>query len=213
MNKHNCGGEGYSDCALTQALRERAAAREKPVERSPAWKAVLPKAKKIELLLLDVDGVLTDGTVYYLPDAGEVKGFNTQDGFGLRMVQEAGVSVGLITARSSEAVSRRAKDLKIEHVCAGCSDKAAAFTEILAKTGLKPEQTACMGDDWLDLPMLLRAGCAFAPANAVAEVRRQADYVTERSGGHGAVREVCELILEAKGLLAAFLTRCGQGRP
>ncbi len=204
---------GYSDCALTEALRERAVEREKPVERSAAWKAALSKAGKIELLLLDVDGVLTDGTVFYAPDSGEIKGFNTQDGFGLRILQEAGVAVGLITARSSEAVSKRAKDLKIAHVCAGCSDKGAAFAEILVKTGLKPEQVGSMGDDWLDLPMLLRSGCAFAPANAVAELRQRADYVTERSGGHGAVREICELILEAKGLLAAIFTRCCQGLP
>lgn len=207
MNHDACPASGYSDCALTQALRERAAEREKPVPRSAAWQVALSKAKKIELLLLDVDGVLTDGTVFYTPDAGEIKGFNTQDGFGLRILQEAGVKVGLITARNAEAVSRRAKDLKIEHVCAGCSDKGTAFAEILAKTGLKPEQAACMGDDWLDLPMLLRAGCAFAPANAAPELRQRADYVTERSGGHGAVREVCELILEAKGLLAAILAK------
>lgn len=211
MSEQSCGA--YSDCALTEALRLRAAEREKPVERSPAWRAVLHKAEKIELLLLDVDGVLTDGTVFYAPDSGEIKGFNTQDGFGLRILQEAGVTVGLITARSSEAVSKRAKDLKIAHVCAGCSDKGAAFADILAQTGLKPEQVGCMGDDWLDLPMLLRAGCAFAPANAVAELRQRADYVTERSGGHGAVREVCDLILEAKGLLAAIFVRCCQGRP
>ncbi len=181
--------------------------REKPVSRSAAWKDALSKAKKVELLLLDVDGVLTDGTVFYTPDAGEIKGFNTQDGFGLRILQEAGIKVGLITARNAEAVSRRAKDLKIEHVCAGCSDKGTAFAEMLAKTGLKPEQVACMGDDWLDLPMLLRAGCAFAPANAAPELRQRADYVTARCGGHGAVREVCELILEAKGLLAAILAK------
>jgi len=213
MNEQNCGGEGYSDCALTQALRERAMEREKPVERSAAWQSALIKAKKIELLLLDVDGVLTDGTVFYTPDSGEIKGFNTQDGFGLRILQEAGIAVGLITARSSEAVDKRAKDLKIRYVFSGCSDKAAAYAEILASTALWPEQTAYMGDDWLDLPVLTKVGCAFAPANAAAEVLRRADYVTERGGGHGAVREVCELILEAKGLLAAIAARCCQGRP
>lgn len=207
MNPDSCPAGGYSDCALTQALRERAAEREKPVPRSTAWRTALNKAKKIELLLLDVDGVLTDGTVFYTPDAGEIKGFNTQDGFGLRILQEAGVKVGLITARKAEAVIRRAKDLKIEHVCAGCSEKGAAFDEMLAKTGLKPEQAACMGDDWLDLPMLLRAGCFFAPANAAPELRQRADYVAERCGGHGAVREICELILEAKGLLTGILAR------
>jgi 3-deoxy-D-manno-octulosonate 8-phosphate phosphatase (KDO 8-P phosphatase) len=203
--------ESYSDCALTQALRERAAAREKPVQRSAAWQAALLKAKKVELLLLDVDGVLTDGTVFYTPESGEIKGFNTQDGFGLRILQEAGVSAGIITARSSEAVSKRAKDLKLSHLHAGCSDKAAACAEIIAQTGLWPEQIAYMGDDWLDLPVLNKVGCAFAPANAAAEVQQRVDYVTERNGGHGAVREVCELILAAKGLLTGLLTRYNQG--
>jgi 3-deoxy-D-manno-octulosonate 8-phosphate phosphatase (KDO 8-P phosphatase) len=197
----------YSDCGLTQVLRERAAEREKLVERSPAWKATLTKAKKVELLLLDVDGVLTDGTVFYTPEAGEIKGFNTQDGFGLRILQEAGVAVGLITARNSEAVNKRASDLKIKHIYAGSTNKAEAYAEVLKKTALWPEQTAYMGDDWLDLPVLIKVGCAFAPANAAPEVKQQADYVTERSGGQGAVREVCELILEAKGLLAAILKK------
>ncbi len=205
MNEH------YSDCALTQALHERAAGREKPIQRSPTWQAALLKAKKVELLLLDVDGVLTDGTVFYTPESGEIKGFNTQDGFGLRILQEAGISAGIITARSSDAVSRRAKDLKLSHLYAGCSDKMAAYTEIIAQTGLWPEQIAYMGDDWLDLPVLNKVGCAFAPANAAPELRQRVDYVTERSGGHGAVREVCELILAAKGLLAEVFSRYNQG--
>ena len=203
--------ESYSDCALTQALQERAAAREKSVVRSPAWQAALPKATKIELLLLDVDGVLTDGTVFYTPASGEIKGFNTQDGFGLRILQEAGISAGIITARSSEAVRRRAEDLKLRHLYAGCSDKAAALAEILAQTSLQAEQLAYMGDDWLDLPVLNKVGCAFAPANAAPELRQRVDYVTERSGGHGAVREACELILAAKGLLTDVFTRYNQG--
>ncbi|MCW5198448.1 HAD hydrolase family protein [Desulfobulbus sp. F4] len=207
MSRDECDMDGYSDCALTQAFRTRAMEREKPVERSAAWQAALPKAKKVELLLLDVDGVLTDGTVYYRPEAGDIKGFNTQDGFGLRILQEADISVGLITARNSEAVSRRAKDLKIQRIYAGCSNKGAAYAEILVQTGLKPEQTAYMGDDWLDMPVLTKVGCAFAPANAVQEVRQRADYVTELGGGNGAVREVCELILEAKGLLASIFAQ------
>jgi 3-deoxy-D-manno-octulosonate 8-phosphate phosphatase (KDO 8-P phosphatase) len=203
MNKQ---GE-YSDCGLTQALRERAAERNQPVSRSEAWQSALVKAKKVELLLLDVDGVLTDGTVFYTAEAGEIKGFNTQDGFGLRILQEAGLAVGLITARHSKAVSKRAKDLKLKYLYTGCSNKVAAYTEILTQTGLLPAQTAYMGDDWLDLPVMTKVGCAFAPANAVLEVRQQATYVTERGGGQGAVREACELILEAKGLLAALLAQ------
>lgn len=208
MNKQS----EYSDCGLTQALCARAAERNQPVARSEAWQSALVTAKKVELLLLDVDGVLTDGTVFYTAEAGEIKGFNTQDGFGLRILQEAGIAVGLITARHSEAVNRRAKDLKLKHLYTGCSDKAAAYTEILAQTGLLPAQTAYMGDDWLDLPVMTKVGCAFAPANAVPEVRQQATYVTERGGGQGAVREICELILEAKGVLAALLAQHISGR-
>jgi 3-deoxy-D-manno-octulosonate 8-phosphate phosphatase (KDO 8-P phosphatase) len=198
-------GNGYSDCDLTQALRERAMERNKPVERSPAWQETMMRAKKIKLLLLDVDGVLTDGTLIYSHEIGEAKGFNTQDGFGLRLLQDAGVVVGLITARSSEAVSRRAAELKLAHIYSGHDDKLSAFKEILQRTGLSPEQTAYMGDDLLDLPVLLRCGCSFAPANGVAEVRQRVHYVTERSGGQGAVREACELILEARGQFAEIV--------
>lgn len=179
--------------------------RNKPIQRSDAWKSVLIRAKKVELLLLDVDGVLTDGTIIYTHDGGESKGFNTQDGFGLRILQDAGVAVGLITARTSEAVSRRAADLGFAHLYQGRKDKAGAYHKILKQTGLNQQQTAYMGDDLLDLPLLLEVGCSFAPANAVAEVRQRVHYTTERSGGHGAVREVCDLILEARGQLTNML--------
>jgi len=179
--------------------------RSKPVKRSEAWKSALIRAKKVQLLLLDVDGVLTDGTIIYTHDGGESKGFNTQDGFGLRILQDAGVAVGLITARTSEAVSRRATDLGFAHLYQGRSDKGTVYGEILEKTGLGPEQTGYMGDDLMDLPLLVKAGCSFAPANAVAEVRQRVHYATEQSGGHGAVREVCDLILEARGKLAAIV--------
>ncbi len=206
MNNGDCpvGPNGYSDCNLTQALRERAMERNKPVERSEAWKMNLIRAKKIELLLLDVDGVLTDGTILYTQEGGESKGFNTQDGLGLRLLQDAGIAVGLISARLSEAVAKRAADLGFAHLYAGREDKDAAYKELLKKTGLDPEQTAYMGDDLLDLPVLLKVGCSFAPANAVVEVRQRVHYTTIRSGGHGAVREVCELILEARGQLAGI---------
>ena len=198
---------GYSDCNLTQALRERAMERNKPIQRSDAWKAMLIRAKKIELLLLDVDGVLTDGTITYTHDGGESKGFNTQDGFGLRILQESGVAVGLITARISEAVSRRAADLGFAYLYQGRDDKTAVYNEILQQAGFDRQQTGYMGDDLLDLPLLSQVGCAFAPANAVAEVRQRVHYTTERNGGHGAVREVCELILEARGQLSYILAK------
>ncbi len=201
------GNEGYSDCNLRQALRERAAQREQPPLRSKAWKSALIRAEKVELLLLDVDGVLTDGSVIYSQDGGEAKKFNTRDGFGLRLLQEAGVAVGLITARSSEAVRRRAEELNIQHIYTGCADKLSVYRDILSQVNCSTEQTAFMGDDWLDLPVLLRVGCSFAPAAAAEEVRRRVDYVTERSGGNGAVREVCELILEAGGQLSVLLKK------
>ncbi|MCI5220518.1 MAG: 3-deoxy-D-manno-octulosonate 8-phosphate phosphatase, partial [Candidatus Electrothrix sp. LOE2] len=149
----------------------------------------------------------TDGTLFYAGASEEIKAFNTLDGFGLRLLREAGIAVGLITARSSAAVSRRAGELKLDYMYTDCRNKREAYASILAQQELQPEQTAYMGDDWLDLPILMQVGCSFAPADAAAEVRRQVDYVTERSGGHGAVREVCELILEARGLFARLLNK------
>lgn len=212
MASESCpvGPDGYSDCNLTQALRERAMEREKPIARSRAWQENLVRARKIEILLLDVDGVLTDGTLLYSADGGETKAFNTQDGFGLRLLQDAGVDVGLITARLSGAVARRAEDLGFAHVYAGRSDKVTAYGELLEKTGLSAEQTAFMGDDLLDLPVLLKVGCSFAPANAVAEVKQRVHYTATSAGGHGAVREVCELILEARGQWSSILAGFSQ---
>lgn len=196
-----------SDCELTQGLLARSRDAGLPVPRSEEWRQALPRAAQAQLLLLDVDGVLTDGTIIYTPGGGESKGFNTQDGFGLRMLREVGVEVGLITARQSEAVTRRAADLGLKYVYQGAGRKNEIYESLLRQTGLRPPQTAYMGDDWLDLPLLARVGLAAAPANAVAEVRQRVHYVTSRSGGHGAVRELCELILEARGELAALLRK------
>lgn len=196
------GTGGYpSDCELTEALRARAMHKNRPIERSASWLSALPRAKSVLLLLLDVDGVLTDGSLTYGTGNSETKSFNTQDGLGIRLLQESGVAVGIITARTSEAVTRRAQDLHIRHIYQGQSDKLAVFEKILKETGLRPPQTAYMGDDWLDLPILNRAGFAAAPANAVPEIRQRVHYTTERSGGRGAVREICDLILEAQGQL------------
>ncbi|HBI16181.1 MAG TPA: 3-deoxy-D-manno-octulosonate 8-phosphate phosphatase [Desulfobulbaceae bacterium] len=202
------GDGGYpSDCELTQGLLARSRDAGRPVPRSEEWLKVLPRAAQVRLLLLDVDGVLTDGTIIYTPGGGESKGFNTQDGFGLRMLQECGLEVGLITARQSEAVTRRAADLHLKYVYQGAGRKNEVYESLLRQTGLRPPQTAYMGDDWLDLPLLARVGLAAAPANAVVEVRQRVHYVTASSGGSGAVREVCELILEARGELAALLRK------
>ena len=210
MAEQGCGQPGGSyptDCELTEALRERARRRSRPVPRGAAWQEALPRARQVRLLLLDVDGVLTDGTITYGTDGIETKSFHTQDGLGLKLLQESGVAAGIITARASEAVLRRARELGFAHVVQGAADKLAAFEAILRETGLRPPQTAYMGDDWMDLPLLNRVGLAAAPANAVAEVRQRVHYTTERTGGRGAVREVCDLLLEAQSNLERLFAR------
>lgn len=210
MSDPHCGAPDAaypSDCTLTEALRVRAMDRNRPLARTAAWRAALPRAKEVRLLLLDVDGVLTDGGISYGDLGIEIKRFHTQDGLGIRLLQESGVPVGIITARDSAAVARRVQDLKLAHVFQGQKDKLAALEEILRQTGLRPPQIACMGDDWMDLPLLNRAGLAAAPANAVAEVRQRVHYLCERVGGSGAVREVCDLILEAQGNLGRMLSQ------
>lgn len=210
MAENGCGipGSGYpSDCEVTQGLLQKAMARKDSDERGYAWRACLPKAREIKLLLLDVDGVLTDGSIVYTHSGSEMKSFNTKDGFGIRILQESGVEVGIITARSSEAVHRRAQDLKLTHVYQGVRNKIEAFEKIIAENGLSPAQIAYMGDDWLDLPLLTRVGLAVTVADAVSEVKEVAHYVTRRNGGRGAVRELCDLFIEARGKREELLAR------
>jgi len=203
MSNDSCSpskaGSYPSDCDIRAGYRKIAREKSEHNNRSEAWQQTLPKAKAIKLLLLDVDGVLTDGNLIYSNEGKESKSFNTQDGFGLRMLQDSGVEVGIITARRSEALSRRSEDLKITHLYQGATNKLDPYKEIARKTGLKPFEIAYMGDDWLDLVLLKRVGLAVAPANAVIEVQEIVHYVCSRSGGHGAVREICDLVLESKG--------------
>lgn len=202
------GGDQYpSDCEVMDGLRQRALARTEQDERGYVWRNCLPLAKGIRLLLLDVDGVLTDGSVVYAQSGSELKSFNTKDGFGIRLLQEAGVEVGLITARSSEAVQRRAQDLKLAHVYQGIRNKIEVFDRIIAEQKLVAKEVAYMGDDWLDLPLLSRVGLAVTVADAVAEVKAVVHYVTRREGGRGAVRELCDLIIEARGQREEMLGR------
>jgi len=206
------GKDGYpSDCEVTQGLLRRAAERTQQDERGYVWRSCFPKASQVNLLLLDVDGVLTDGTIYFSHEGKEMKGFNTQDGFGIRLLKKIGVETGLITARFSEAVSKRAENLGLRHVYLGVDNKAEAYAEILRGMGIDDSKVAYVGDDWLDFPLLRRVGFPVAVANAVQEVKQISDYVTRKKGGEGAVREVCDLIVEAKGkrdsLLAEFLER------
>lgn len=206
----NCpsSGGGYpSDCEITQGLLERARARQQDDERGYVWRSCLPKVEPLKLLLLDVDGVLTDATITYTHSGTELKSFNTKDGFGIRLLREAGVEVGLITARTSEAVTRRAQDLKLTHVYQGARKKVEIYQQLVTELSLEREQVGYMGDDWLDLPLLTRVGFAATVADAVAEVRNIAHYVTKRSGGRGAVREVCDLIIAAKGMHQSLLEK------
>ncbi len=215
MNNDSCppskAGAYPSDCEVREGYRQKVREKAEQETRSESWLRTLPKAKAIKLLLLDVDGVLTDGTLIYSHEGHESKAFNTQDGFGLRMLQDSGVEVGIITARSSEALSRRAKDLKITHLYQGSSNKLEAYKEISKKTGFKPFEISYMGDDWLDMVLLKRVGLAIAPANAVIEVQEMVHYVCSQSGGHGAVRELCDLILHSRGehkkLLQQYMSR------
>ena len=188
-----------SDCELTQALLEKARNRQKSTDRGYVWKSCLPRAKKLKLFLLDVDGVLTDGTITYTHEGREIKSFHTRDGLGIRLLQESGIEVGLITARESEAVKRRSQDLGLKYVFQKAKNKLETFEHLLQKLGLEPAEVGYMGDDWLDLPLMVRVGFAATVGDAVPEVIQAAHYVAKIKGGHGAVREVCELILEAKG--------------
>lgn len=202
------GNSSYpSDCELTQALLEKARKRQESTEKGYAWRACLPKAKNLKLFLLDVDGVLTDGTITYTHEGNEIKSFQTRDGLGIRLLMESGVEVGLITARESEAVNRRVQDLKIKYVFQKAKNKLEIFDKLLKELGLNPSEVGYMGDDWLDLPLLVRVGFAATVADAVPEVLQAAHYVTKRKGGRGAVREVCDLILEAKDVKSELLKK------
>jgi 3-deoxy-D-manno-octulosonate 8-phosphate phosphatase (KDO 8-P phosphatase) len=165
-------------------------------------------AKKIRVLLMDVDGVLTDGQVWLLSrkdgTASEIKGFSAYDGAGLKLARAAGLRTGLITGRESTAVTQRARECEIEFVYQGRAAKLPAYEEILRATGATDQEVAYVGDDLPDLPLLERAGLAVAVANAVPEVKRAAHFVTSRAGGEGAVREVIELIVKAQGKWIEF---------
>jgi 3-deoxy-D-manno-octulosonate 8-phosphate phosphatase (KDO 8-P phosphatase) len=168
--------------------------------------ALLARARAVRLLLLDVDGVLTDGGLHYDDGGGEAKTFHVHDGHGLKMLQEQGIPVGIITSRESPLVARRAAELGIAHLRQGCADKRQALADLLAGLGLAADAVAYVGDDVIDLPVLGRVGLALAVADAHPEVRARAHWTTRANGGRGAVREVCDLLLAAHGRLAAALT-------
>ncbi len=161
-------------------------------------KSVIARIKKIKLLLFDVDGVLTPGEILVHPDGSESKSFDVRDGIGIRLASAAGLKVGLLSGRFSEAVSQRAQDLSLEICIQGASDKKAEFLTLLGKVGLKAEEAAYVGDDIVDLPVLRLAGFSATVADACAEARKAAHYITKATGGHGAAREIVEVILKAQ---------------
>lgn len=152
----------------------------------------------LRLVVLDVDGVLTDGRFTLDANGNESKTFNTQDGFGIRRLLDAGVQVAIISGRNSRAVDARMSELGVDHVFQGCREKRAVINELMAKLGVKQEQTAAVGDDMPDSAMFEAVGLRFAVANAVGELVALADLTTRRGGGHGAVREIADFVLDEK---------------
>ena len=162
---------------------------------------------RIKLLLLDVDGVMTDGRIIYLNDGGEAKAFDVKDGHGLKLIQRAGIQVGIITGRQSDIVARRAAELGIELVYQGAKDKMQPFMEILEKLGLEPSEVAYVGDDLVDLPVMRLVGFSATVADASDDIKPYVDLVTSRPGGRGAVREVCDFLLKQSSLWTSVTSR------
>ena len=183
-------------CGMKHTLRSR---------KIPA--SVVRRAKAVKLLVLDVDGILTDGRVICTAGGGTQVAFDIQDGHGIKLALRAGLRLAIITGRESEVVTQRARELGIAELHQQALDKLVVFQELVARHRLTPSQVACMGDDLLDLPLLLRAGLAITVPGAVDEVRAAAHYVTRRPGGRGAVRETIELLLKAQGHWAAVMER------
>ena len=165
------------------------------------------RARRVRLAIFDVDGVLTDGTLYYAGAGEEVKAFNVRDGHGMKMLQASGITLAIITSRTSRGVELRARDLGIDLLYQGASEKTAAFAELLHTLSLAADAASYMGDDVIDLPVLRRCGLALTVPEAPLLVRRHAHYVTAARGGGGAVREACELIMQFQGTLDTQLAR------
>lgn len=166
---------------------------------------LLKRAAAIRLLVLDVDGVLTDGRLYFDNSGNETKAFNSRDGFGIKTLQASGIEVAVITGRQSRIVTQRMQQLQVRHVYQGREDKLNAFKQLLDTTGFNAEQVCFAGDDWLDLPVLVRAGLAVTVADADEYVKQHVHWITQRKGGEGAVREICNLLLSAQGKERAIL--------
>ena len=156
------------------------------------------RAARIKLLLMDCDGVLTDGRIWIFENGEDQKGFHTRDGLGIDLWHRAGLELGIISGRNSSALERRAQSLGVKYLWQGRDDKRRAFADTLAQAQVKGDEVAFIGDDLTDLPLMLQSGLALAVGDAVAEVKERAHYVTTANGGYGAVREAIELILKAQ---------------
>jgi len=168
---------------------------------------VLERMRRLRLMIFDVDGVLTDGTLYFSETGAELKAFNAQDGHGLKMLKESGVEVAILSARRSRAVEVRAAELGITLVEQGAGNKSAAFENLIARLRTPSAAAGYMGDDWVDLPVLARCGFAASVPEAPDLVRERVHHVTRAPGGRGAVREVCELIMRAQDTLERLIAR------
>ncbi len=157
------------------------------------------RIKKIRLVILDIDGILTDGRIVYDNKGNELKFFDVHDGFGIVLLRRAGIDTVIMTAKRSNVVSRRAKDFKVKHLYQNCFDKLKTFNEVLEEFDIPAKEICFMGDDLIDIPVLKRVGFAVSVPNAVDEAKEAAHYITKRQGGRGAVREICDLIIKTQG--------------
>jgi 3-deoxy-D-manno-octulosonate 8-phosphate phosphatase (KDO 8-P phosphatase) len=181
------------------------------MQTNPAVNAdAVTRAARIRMMVFDVDGILTDGSLHFGAEGEVIKSFNVLDGHGIKLLAQSGVAVAIISARQSPIVARRAEDLGIAQVFQGVADKRAAFEQLLAQNSLSRELCGFVGDDVIDLPILTQVGFAASVPNGHAEVRARVHYVTHARGGHGAAREICDFILRAQGsyeaVLAPYLT-------
>jgi 3-deoxy-D-manno-octulosonate 8-phosphate phosphatase (KDO 8-P phosphatase) len=175
-----------------------------------AFASIIARAAQVRLMIFDVDGVLTDGGLHFGAEGEIIKSFNVLDGHGIKMLQQSGVATAIISARQSPIVMRRAADLGVRHIQQGVHDKRAAFETLMAQSALGAQACGFIGDDVIDLPILLRVGFSASVPNGHVEVRSRVHYVTQACGGRGAVRELCDFILRAQGnyetALAPYLT-------